>query len=267
MPLATAVWGATKLLSKYAYKKFLEQEEVSKAIEGTSKYFDETSVREALFKWIRSEDFARLFYSIYEGESEVTDADLTNSFIEATNLYYGDEAGAAEYHAREILLTFENCLRKELLKAQDGHVVLSNQISHLHVVGEESQRQRIQELKEYISGELQQLASVVRNDGEDDDQSRQIRQLLEAARPHSERRHIQEAGSIASILLPQMTVAVQRAQDTRTLIKAQTVIDSVDRLIEIDERLVTLLPDRAELQDMRGHFDDSLADLQRYEVG
>jgi tetratricopeptide (TPR) repeat protein len=61
-----------------------------------------------------------------------------------------------------------------------------------------------------------------------------------------------------------MTAAVQRTQDDRTLIKAQVVIDLVERLIELDERFVTLLPDRAELQDTRGHFDDSLADLQRY---
>lgn len=251
-------------LSKYAYKKVLEQGAVSKAVEATGKQFEDFIVREALFKWIQSESFAYFFYSTYEGGSELADHDLVSSFLEEAGTYYGEDATFNESYAHEILSAFETQLREELLKAQDGHIILSNQIRRLHISNEESRRQKTQELKEHISGEIRNLIAGVKSSGEDDEESRQIRQLHEAVSPHTEWRRIEEAGSIASALLPKMTAAVQRAQDDQTLFKARTLIDLVGQLIELNEHFVVLLPDRAELKDSLGRFDDSLADLQRY---
>jgi hypothetical protein len=159
--LLKGLWG----LSKYAYKKVLEQGAVSKAVEATGEQFEDSVVREALFKWIHSKSFARLFYSVNEGESEIADSELVSSFIEEAGIYYGEDAAFTESYAHEILSTFESRLREALLKAQDGHIVLNNQIQRLHFIGEESRQQNTQELKEHISREIREFTGEVKTEG------------------------------------------------------------------------------------------------------
>lgn len=277
-----------KGLGKYVYKKINDRDILSKAIEATCEDLNYTAIpiRDILFSWYGSKELNCLVDQFNAGQRELSENDfelLVNSFIEATDFYldlpdnsfteaadfYPDQLDITKQGARQILLTFSERLREELLKAKDGRVVLANRLEEITRKSIDAGQQNTRELMRFISNEMTRLALVSSVNTEDADRikpedglARKILRVEEILRHTHGPEGVKEASQVIEGLMRPLSKELERGS-ADAAVKASIVEKLIDRLIKEDEGPIHLLQERSKLREQRGHWDEAAADLQK----